>query len=327
MQTHHTHSQRGHFAFLSLLFFVVFPSVPVLAHDTFGIDLKVWSSQSFDDPFYNDEPIEIYFRVNQISYLTVYQIDPWGGVEIIYPRPYHRWLPVHPWRTYRLTDLAPELALFYDGAEGRAYIGLIATRHPINIVPWLEAGFRDCGFVFGRPSRTFEPGGLVVGFNFGVMIDRVLADVRLRLGSACVPTYYVTPIYVRPRIVMHRPPHRAWRSLRKDFEPPPHKPRPPQKAFQPKWGADHEYSPSPPQPEPEKSRSFRRRGFEPTEPTTKPESRPPFEPAQTQSGTRSDVGKRAIKESDAARVKNDSGNSSRSEPSRAQDRRVKKYRN
>jgi hypothetical protein len=165
-------------AFFPFIFFLP----PASAHDPFDdIEIKVWSSQSFDDPFCSDDPVDIYFRVNRASYVTVYQINPWGGVDIIYPRPHHRWLPVQPGRAHRLVDVAADLELYYGGAEGRAYIGIIATRHPIDIVPWLEAGFRDRGVVCGRPSHVS------VNVDFNLVINRVLADVRVRLGSACAP--------------------------------------------------------------------------------------------------------------------------------------------
>jgi len=39
-------------------------------------------------------------------------------------------------------------------------------QQPIDIVPWLEAGFRDCGLVFGRPSRV----AVDVDFHFAINI-------------------------------------------------------------------------------------------------------------------------------------------------------------
>lgn len=284
--------------------FVFCFSMPAFAHNPFGdIEIKVWASQSFDDPFCSDDPIDIYFRVNSLSYITVYQINPWGGVEILYPLARHRWKPVYPGRTYRLTDLSYDLALLYNGVEGNAYIGMVATRQPIDIVPWLEAGFRDCGLVFGRPERV------VVGVDFQLAINHVLADVRLRLGTACAPAYYVAPLYVRPRVVVRRPPVRA-------FEPPifvwPTPPR--HKSPPPKWGnRDGYYSP---QPEPPAKRPFHRRGNE-----------TPEERYRTPDSGKSSEAERSVKRSNEAKVKNDSSSGNRGGPSKGSERRVKKSRN
>lgn len=289
-----------------LLFAVCFSS-PAFAHDPFDIDLKVWSSQSFDDPFCSDDPIDIYFRVDRLSYITVYQINPYGGVEILYPLSCHSWSPVFPGRTYRLIDLAAELNFFYGGLEGSAYIGVVATRQPIDIVPWLEAGFRDCGLVFGRPGRV------VVGVDFHFAINRVLTDVRIRLGSACAPAFYVAPIYVRPRVAVHR--RAVWPKPRYH------------KSYSPKWRWGYDKYPEQPQqkPEPEK-RPFRRRGFESPEPPQVPHSPKPVDSRKPRVEKRHDTDRQVIKKSDTVKVRNDSGGASSGESSRGQDRRVKKPR-
>jgi len=294
------------FALFSLLISFCFIR-PALAHSPFDIELKVWSSQSFDDPFCSDDPIDVYFRVNRASYITVYQINPCGGVDILYPLASHRWMPVYPGRTYRLTDLSADLDFFYDGVEGRAYVGLVATRQPIDIVPWLEAGFRDSGLVFGRPARV------VVDVDFQLVINRVLADVRLRLGSACAPSYYVAPIYVRPRVVVHRPPVIAWPT------PPRHK------SYPPKWGnRDDYYSPgraSQPQPDPPEKRPFRRRGYDAAE-TDRVSDSP-----KSSASEHSSPNKRSSKSSEEIKVKKESKGSGGGEPSSGSERRVKKSRN
>lgn len=314
----HLHRQfvKGHFegfkyrfvAVFFLLFAVCFSS-PASAHDPFDIDLKVWSSQSFDDPFCSDDPIDIFFRVDRLSYITVYQINPYGGVEILYPLSCHRWSPVFPGRTHRLTDLAAELDFFYRGLEGNAYIGVVATRQPIDIVPWLETGFRDCGLVFGRPSRV------VVGVDFHFAINRVLTDVRIRLGSACAPAFYVAPIYVRPRVAIHRrPPVVVW-------------PKPPyHKSYSPKWRWGYDEYPAQPRPKPEK-RPFRRRGFESTQPPQVPYSPKPVESREPRVEKRNDTDRQVIKKSDTVKVRNDSRGASSGESSRGGDRKTRKPRN
>ncbi|MGH7597638.1 MAG: DUF4384 domain-containing protein [bacterium] len=293
---------ENRFVAFFLLLLAVFFSSPAAAHDPFDIDLKVWSSQSFDDPFCSDDPIDIYFRVDRLSYITVYQINPYGGVEILYPRSHHRWSPVFPRRTYRLIDLATDLDFFYNGLEGSAYIGVIATRQPIDVVPWLEAGFRDCGLVFGRPSRV------AVGVDFHFAINRVLTDVRIRLGTACAPAFYVAPIYVRPRVAIHR--RAVWPKPRYH------------KSYSPNWRWDYDKYPTHPQPEPEpEKRPFRRRGFESSEPAQVPYSPKPVESRKQRIEKRHDTDRKVSKKSDTVKVKNETDNSEQKE------RRAKKTQN
>lgn len=270
------------------------------------VELKVWSAQSFDDPFYSDDPIDIYFRVNRPSYLTVYQINPCGGVDILYPLAGHRWQAVYPGRTYRLMDLSADLNFLYDGLEGNAYIGVVATRQPIDIVPWLEAGFRDQGLVFGRPARV------TAGVDFRLVLDRVFADVRVRLGSACASAQYIAPIYVRPRVVVRRPPIVVWP------EPPRHK------SYPPRWtppAAGYRHRDHAPAAPPEK-RPYRRRGndaYDGRERTPDPERS--HEPESSPTGGRDD------KRDETVKVKDNSRGAERGEPSSGGERRTKKPRN
>jgi len=174
------------------------------------IRLEVWSSQRFEDPFCSDDPLEFFFRVDECAYLTIYQVNPWGGVDIIYPRPPHRWIAVLPRRTYCLTDLAPDIYLAYEGVEGSAHIGIIATHDPIDLVPWLESGFRSYGFVFGRPAVFHS------SINVNVVLDHIQADLRFRLGRYCEPTFFTRVIHLRPRpvrrppVVIYRAPRPGW---------------------------------------------------------------------------------------------------------------------
>jgi len=292
------------FAFCSLLFAVCF-SPPALAHHFDEVELKVWSAQSFDDPFYSDDPIDVYFRVNRPSYITVYQINPCGGVDILYPLSGHRWQAVYPGRTYRLTELSHDLDFFYDGLEGNAYIGMVATRQPIDIVPWLEAGFRNQGLVFGRPARV------TVGVDFRLVLDRVFADVRVRLGSVCASAHYVAPIYVRPRVVVRRPaPVIVWP------EPPRHK------SYPPKWGYRHDDYDYRPPAAPQEKRPFRRRGNE------APEGRERIpDSGKSRESERSPSGGNVDKRTEAVKVKDDSRGSGSGESSSGSERRTKKPRN
>lgn len=174
------------------------------------VRIDVWSNQRWDDPFCSDDPVEIFFRVDEYAYLTIYQINPWGGVDIVYPRPHHRWIAVLPKRTYSLSDLASDLYLQYDGVEGSAHLGIIATHDPIDLVPWLESGFRNCGFTFGRPASRHA------SIEINVALERIQADLRFRLGTYCEPTFFARVIYLRPRPV--RPPVVIYRTPRPQID-------------------------------------------------------------------------------------------------------------
>jgi hypothetical protein len=317
----HQNPRGRHFVYFTylLLLFSAFLAFSASAHQPLEIRLEIWSNQSFAEPFCSEEPVEIYFRVSEVSYITVYQINPWGGVEIIYPLPHHHWRPVYPRQTYRLDDLAPDIVLRYDGTEGYAYIGIIATPQPVHLVPWLEVGFRGYGLVFGRPERYHDD------LDFELIISRVNVDLRLRLGSHCVPAFFIAPIYVRPRIVVSPPPVRVW------------PPSPPRTQSPPDWRyRDHHRLndpmprtndlPSSLPPESEKPRAFFRRGFESRSPNPPPDYRRRESRPYGAAG-RSFPDRSSVKKSGEGNVKKDSIGPARDTSSRASDRRIKKSRN
>jgi hypothetical protein len=297
------------------MFFVCILAQPASAHHPWDIRVEVWSNQSFAEPFFSDDPVEIYFRVSELGYVTVYQINPWGGVEIIYPLPRHHWRPVYPRRTYRLIDLAPDIFLRYDGAEGYAYIGIIATPQPVDLVPWLEVGFRECGIVFGRPDRYR------VDIDFEATIRRVEVDLRLRLGPRCVPAFYMTPIYVRPRVVVN-PPVRVWPSEKHHSSEWRYRDR----SYQNDQTPPEIYRPPSAGRETAKSRSFLRHGFERRPEKTPPDSKPmPFQPREWKS--HSFPNKDFSTKSGDARIKKEAVAPTRGSSSNASGRKIKKLRN
>lgn len=158
-----------------------------------AIRLEVWSHQRFDDPFSSDDLVEVFFRADAFAYLTIYQVNPWGGVDIIYPRPHHRWVAILPHRVYCLSDLAADLYLDYEGVEGSAHLGFIATHEPVDLLPWLESGFHRYGFVFGRPGYG-RP-----SVEVSVALGHIEADLRFRLGNHRVPAFFTRVIHLRPR--------------------------------------------------------------------------------------------------------------------------------
>jgi hypothetical protein len=161
--------------------------------------VEVWASQSLYDPFYDDQPVEFFFRCEDRGYATIYQVRPCGTVEIIYPRPYHRWRPIKAGRVYSFSDLADDVRMDYHGLDGYAYVGIIVTRDPIHVVPWLEQAFYEHGLIVGRRPATS------LTLDFGLIIENVEADIRFRLGVRTAPVFAMVPICIRPRAIVVRP--------------------------------------------------------------------------------------------------------------------------
>lgn len=176
------------------------------AHDA---RVEVWTAENYDDDCEDEAGLEVFLRVHERGYVTVYQITPYGNLEILYPQPHHYQRELRPHRIYRLYDLAEDIYL-YDEEEGELQLGVIFTPEPVVVAPWLERSFVEAGLVFGRNKIVYAH------FDFPRIFARVETDIRIHLGPRCRPAFVRTPVYVRPRFV-YRGGHRDH-----DY----HKPRP-----------------------------------------------------------------------------------------------------
>ncbi len=52
------------------------------AHHPRDARVEVWTAQCHDDPC-DDERMEVFLRLSECGYVTVYQITPFGNVEIL----------------------------------------------------------------------------------------------------------------------------------------------------------------------------------------------------------------------------------------------------
>ncbi len=164
------------------------------AHHPGEARVEVWTAQYYDDDYDDESRGEVFLRLRERGYVTVYQVTPYGNVKILYPRPHHYQYELRSDRIYRLSDLAKDVFL-YDEEEGDAQIGVIFTREPVVLAPWLERSFVEAGLVI-RPSPI-----IYARFDFPRIFARVEADIRIRVGTRCAPVFVVTPVYVRPRVV------------------------------------------------------------------------------------------------------------------------------
>lgn len=168
------------------------------AHEPRAPRVEVWTAQCHHNPC-DDACAEVFLRLSERGYVTVYQITPFGNVEVLYPQPYHCQEELRADRVYRLTELAEEVC-WYDEAEGEMQIGVIYTPEPVVLAPWLERSFVQAGLLWGRSGIVYAR------FDYPSLFARVEADIRIRLGPRCAPVFCVTPVYVRPRVV-YRAPH------------------------------------------------------------------------------------------------------------------------
>lgn len=175
---------------------------PASAQPSTAVRVEIWPTENLEQPFTGDAPIEMSVRVSRRGYITLYQINPQGGVEIIYPKSHHCWRALEPNRTYRLTELAEDIRLEYGGAQGSAYVGGVLTEQAMHIVPWLKQSFSAHGLPSGKntagPGTSEVPG----------IIAEVERDIQFRLGVNSKPGFAVAPLRIQSpsRLAREQPP-------------------------------------------------------------------------------------------------------------------------
>ncbi len=132
--------------------------------------------------------IDLSIRSTSRGYLTLYQITPTGGFEILYPKPHHCWRALEANRIYHLEELAEDIRLPYESPSNNAYVGGIFTARPTHIVPWLEQALREQGLSSGRGNLAGaapDPKRVIADLE---------ADMQYRLGASARPAFAVAAI-------------------------------------------------------------------------------------------------------------------------------------
>lgn len=174
--------------------------------------VEVWTAQAQYDAYDEDAGVEVFLRLHERGYVTVYQITPYGHVEVLYPRSHHLQYELRPNHIYRLCDLADDVYLYND-EEGEVQIGVIFTPEPVVVAPWLERSFIEAGLVFGRNKIIYAH------VDFPRVFARVETEIRIHLGPRCRPAFVRTPVYVRPRFVYrHTHGDRGYRKSRPEYK-------------------------------------------------------------------------------------------------------------
>lgn len=106
------------------------PQPPTSPPTARGLGINVWTDKGNQNPtYYVGERIYISFSVNKDSYLVLYSIDSTGGVNILFPNPYHPDNFVRKGRIYTLPDAYYRQELFIRGPSGQEALFAVASTY------------------------------------------------------------------------------------------------------------------------------------------------------------------------------------------------------
>jgi len=131
---------------LSLL--AVLPTAQAFAQDRIApipsndLEIRVWTNKAEGKSFGQGEHIIVYFQANRDCFVTLYNLDTRGDINLLFPYEYDQPNYIEGGRVYSIPDYYDEFELFVDGPPGTEYIQAVASIDPFSVPPW--------------PSRYFE---------------------------------------------------------------------------------------------------------------------------------------------------------------------------
>lgn len=183
--------------------------------------VKVWTDKGDDKDgsipiYYLGERIYISFQADKDSYVTIYDIDGTGNINILFPNPYHRDNLVRGGRIYTIPTLNYGYDLVIKGPSGKEILFALASTHvyyhwqygvspppvwsdnwgtPMN---WGHYGGYDQTVTsprFERRLQVHEESNLA-GLTLNLLKKQIELDVTvgcpLQTQEACQCSFYVT---------------------------------------------------------------------------------------------------------------------------------------
>jgi len=139
-------------------------------------DIDVWVNKGHNSSYYYGEDVAVYFRTEQDCYVVVYDVDPAGEVNVLFPRSYMGSTYVRGGEVYRVPDDNDDFRLEVTGPSGREHIFAVASYDYLNPPDFMKY----IGYDYGEDS--YYNGDYFVASVRG-SLDGFAAGVNARIAS------------------------------------------------------------------------------------------------------------------------------------------------
>jgi hypothetical protein len=92
------------------------------------VRVEMWTDRGREATYCPGDPVYISFRADSDAYVTIYDLDRYGRVHVLFPNPYHRYNFVRGGRTYTIP--AGGYRFEVVGPAGREYLRAMASTDP-----------------------------------------------------------------------------------------------------------------------------------------------------------------------------------------------------
>lgn len=112
------------------------PIAPRIIHYYPDLEIDVWIDKGEGAVYHPGEKIKVFFQTSEDCYVSIYNIDTRGYVNILYPYDYSDPQWVFGGKIYRIPNRYDDYQLRVDGPEGTEYIQAICSTKPIHLPNW-----------------------------------------------------------------------------------------------------------------------------------------------------------------------------------------------
>jgi len=168
-------------------------------------DIEVWTNKGDDAQYYYGEDVAVYFQTDDDCYAVVYDVDPSGEVNILFPSSIHGSSYVRGGQVYRVPDYNEDFRLEVSGTSGREHIFAVASYDYMNPPDFMKY----VGYDYGNDSYYSDDYFVV---SIRGELSNFVASINARI---CDGSYSVahTKFNVDTRYRHHRQ-YRYW-----DYDP------------------------------------------------------------------------------------------------------------
>lgn len=120
----------------------VYHTPPGQRGDREPLDIEVWTNKEEGESFGQGENLVVYFRTNRDAYVTIYDLDTKGNINLLYPYDYRDENYVEGGVVYTIPDYYDDFVLRVNGPPGLEFVQAIASDRDFIVPDW-DYNFRD----------------------------------------------------------------------------------------------------------------------------------------------------------------------------------------
>jgi hypothetical protein len=155
-------------------------------------NVDVWTNKGYDANYYYGEDVAVYFRADQDCYVVVYDVDPSGDINVLYPNTMHGSTYVVGDRIYRIPDTNDDFHMQISGRSGSEHIYAVASYDYMNPPDFMKYINYDYG-----PNQYYNDDYFVYGVRGDLdgFTDRLNARIANGPYSVAHTRFYADTDY------------------------------------------------------------------------------------------------------------------------------------